>query len=74
MRLIVKFHFKIHSGIYNAFASIIKAVLIVDTIVPNFISTALTNESWHTSAPKYTMFATPFEIIFELIDIVEKYD
>ena len=42
--LIVKFHFKIHSGICNAFANIIKAVLIVDSIVPNFSSPALTNE------------------------------
>ena len=36
--LIVKFHFKIHSGNCTAFDSIIKAEIIVDSTVPNFSS------------------------------------
>ena len=49
-------------------------MLIVDIVVPNFSSLALTIESWHTSTPKYTMIATYFEFIFKLIDVVEKLD
>ena len=71
--LIVKFHIKIQSGVCIAFASIIKALLFVDIIVPNFSSLALTNELRCTSTSKYTMIETSFELFFDLIDVVGKY-